>query len=90
MHSDYLSGAVMLRAAGAEIVAPGLANTSSEHRQAWDGDEVIAGAAALTCISTPGHTYDHVAWQLNTDVSGDPVAVRAVAACLPAARVEPT
>jgi hydroxyacylglutathione hydrolase len=74
-HNDYLSGALELRAAvGADIVAPALGAYSFAHRPADDGDSVTIGDLELVARATPGHTYEHLAWEVWTGggTSGSP------------------
>ncbi len=76
LHNDYLTGAIGIRdAAGAQVVAPARARYTFPHRAASDGDEVVVGGLRLVCAATPGHTLDHVAWQVVPDGAAQPVAV---------------
>ena len=76
LHNDYLTGAIgICDAAGAEVVAPARARYGFPHRAARDGDEVLVGGLRLVCAATPGHTLDHVAWQVIPDGAAQPVAV---------------
>ncbi len=78
VHNDYVSGALEIRAAtAAEIVAPARGRYEFQHRRVEEGDFVEIGGHRLTCLETPGHTREHVAWQL-TDIhapGADPIAV---------------
>ena len=65
IHSDYLSGGRWLaEQTGAKVTAPARGNYEFDHIAVDDGDEVAVGGIRLRCTSTPGHTFDHVAWQL--------------------------
>src|SRR3989337_1078787 len=67
VHNDYLSGALELRSArGAEIVAPGRGRYAFEHRGADDGDTVEVGGVRLVGRATPGHTPEHLAWEVRS------------------------
>lgn len=78
VHNDYVSGALEIRAAtAAQIVAPARGRYEFPHRRVEEGDFVEIGGHRLTCLETPGHTREHVAWQL-TDAhatAADPIAV---------------
>jgi hydroxyacylglutathione hydrolase len=75
VHNDYLSGALELRAShGAEIVAPARGRFAFDHRPVDDGDVIETGGSRLTARATPGHTTDHLAWELASD-DGAPSAV---------------
>ena len=65
VHNDYLSGALELRAARrAEIVAPARGRYAFEHRGADEGDIVEVGGLRLVARATPGHTREHLAWEV--------------------------
>jgi hydroxyacylglutathione hydrolase len=76
VHNDYLSGALELRAARrAEIVAPARGRYAFEHRGADDGDTVEVGGLRLVARATPGHTREHLAWEVRADGTDGPSAV---------------
>jgi hydroxyacylglutathione hydrolase len=78
VHNDYLSGALELRARdGVEIVAPARGGYAFPHRPAEEGDELEVGRVRFVARATPGHTPEHLAWDI-VDVDRpetDPVAV---------------
>ena len=76
VHNDYLSGALELRSAlGAEILAPGRGRYAFAHRPMDEGDTLEIDGLRLTALSTPGHTPEHLAWEIATDGSDGPAAV---------------
>ena len=76
VHNDYLSGALELRAdRRAEIVAPARGRYAFQHRGADDGDTVEVGGLRLVARATPGHTREHLAWEVRADGTGRPSAV---------------
>lgn len=65
VHNDYLSGALELREAlGAEIVAPARGRYAFAHRGVDDGDTVEIDGLRLTARATPGHTPEHLSWEV--------------------------
>lgn len=65
VHNDYLSGALELAASdGTTIVAPADGGYSFEHRAAGEGFELDLGGAGLVARATPGHTPEHISWEL--------------------------
>ncbi len=65
-HNDYVSGALEVRAAtGAEILAPALGGYAFPHRPVEAGEAVEVGGLRLVARATPGHTFEHVAWDLH-------------------------
>lgn len=76
VHNDYLSGALAVRAAtGAEIVVPARGGYRFVHRGADEGAAVTVGSISLVAMATPGHTPEHLAWQVLADAAGAPEAV---------------
>jgi len=76
VHNDYLSGALELRAARrAEIVARARGRYAFDHRGADDGDMVEVGGLRLVARATPGHTREHLAWEVRQDGADGPSAV---------------
>lgn len=73
LHADFLSGAVQLAAYdGATVLASAAGNRSFPHRPLADGDEVDLGGLTLRTLATPGHTHEHIAFELldGVDVVG--------------------
>ncbi len=75
-HNDYVSGALEVRAAtGAQIVVPARGGYRFPHRAADEGAAVAVGGISLVAMATPGHTPEHLAWQVLGDTDGTPRAV---------------
>ncbi len=75
VHNDYLSGALELRASiGSTIVAPGDGSYAFEHQAAREGHEVEVAGGGLVAMATPGHTPEHLSWELQ-DGGGRPRAL---------------
>ncbi len=65
LHADFLTGAVELAASdGAQVLASAAGNRQFGHTPLRDGDEVDLGGLTLRTLSTPGHTHEHVAFEL--------------------------
>ncbi len=76
VHNDYLSGALELRATdGVEIVAPARGRYDFHHRAADEGDEIRVGGLRLVARATPGHTPEHLAWDVMPDGASVPTAI---------------
>ena len=76
VHNDYLSGALELRAERrAAIVAPARGRYAFEHRGVDDGDSLEVGGLRLVARATPGHTREHLAWEVIPDGATGPSAV---------------
>ena len=76
VHNDYLSGALELRAERrVEIVAPARGRYAFEHRDADEGDAVEVGGLRLVARATPGHTPEHLAWDVIAAGADRPTAV---------------
>ncbi len=76
VHNDYLSGALELRAdRRVSIVAPARGRYAFEHRGVDEGDIVEIGGLRLVARATPGHTPEHLAWEVMTDGADAPSAV---------------
>lgn len=76
VHNDYLSGALELRSAlGAEILAPARGRYAFAHRPMEEADSLDLDALSLTARATPGHTPEHVSWEIRTEGDGPPAAV---------------
>lgn len=68
LHADYLTGAVQLaRTEGAQVVASASGNREYPHTGLADGDEVDLGGLRLRALATPGHTHEHLAYELLDD-----------------------
>ena len=65
LHADFLSGALQLAASdGATVLASRSGGREFPHRGLDDGDEVDLGGLTLRTMTTPGHTHEHVAFEL--------------------------
>jgi glyoxylase-like metal-dependent hydrolase (beta-lactamase superfamily II)/rhodanese-related sulfurtransferase len=68
LHADFLSGAVQLAADdGATVLASRAGDREFPHKGLGDGDEVDLGGLRLRTIATPGHTHEHIAFELLDD-----------------------
>jgi hydroxyacylglutathione hydrolase len=64
-HADFLTGALQLAASdGAAVLASAAGYREFPHRGLGDGDEVDLGGLTLRTMSTPGHTHEHIAFEL--------------------------
>ena len=76
VHNDYLSGALELHAAlGTELVLPARGRYAFGHRGADDGDGFEIDGLRLTARATPGHTPEHLAWEVASDGHDGPTAI---------------
>jgi hydroxyacylglutathione hydrolase len=65
LHADFLSGALQLAATdGATVLASAAGNRAFPHTRLADGDEVDVGGLTLRALATPGHTHEHIAFEL--------------------------
>jgi rhodanese-related sulfurtransferase/glyoxylase-like metal-dependent hydrolase (beta-lactamase superfamily II) len=65
LHADFLSGGLELAAEqGTRILASAAGGREFPHRGLADGEDVDLGGLTLRALSTPGHTHEHVAFQL--------------------------
>jgi hydroxyacylglutathione hydrolase len=65
LHADFLSGALRLAAEdGATVLASRDGNREFSHRGLVDGDEVDLGGLTLRALSTPGHTHEHLTFEV--------------------------
>lgn len=65
LHADFLTGAVQLAATdGAIALASRAGNREFPHTALADGSEVDLGGLTLKTLATPGHTHEHIAFQL--------------------------
>ena len=68
LHADFLSGAVQLAATdGATVLASGAGHREFPHQGLTDGDEVDLGGLVLRTLATPGHTHEHIAFEVVDD-----------------------
>jgi glyoxylase-like metal-dependent hydrolase (beta-lactamase superfamily II)/rhodanese-related sulfurtransferase len=68
VHNDYVSGGLELsRITGAEYGAAAADEFPFEHRPLSDGDElVVSDRMVLRAVHTPGHTYHHLSYVLES------------------------
>jgi hydroxyacylglutathione hydrolase len=65
LHADFLTGAVQLSATdGAQVLASTAGHREFPHTGLADGDEVDLGGLRLRALATPGHTHEHIAFEL--------------------------
>ncbi|WP_432945734.1 MBL fold metallo-hydrolase [Kribbella sp. CA-253562] len=65
LHADFLSGAVQLAALdGARLLASATGGREFTHDRLADGDEVDLGGLTLRALATPGHTGEHLSFEL--------------------------
>ena len=65
LHADFLSGAAQLGAVdGALVLASAAGRRSFEHHGLSDGEEVDLGGLTLRALATPGHTGEHLCFEL--------------------------
>lgn len=65
LHADFLTGAVQLSADdGATVLASRAGDREFPHRGLEDGDELDLGGLRLRALATPGHTHEHIAFEL--------------------------
>ncbi|WP_203336786.1 MBL fold metallo-hydrolase [Nocardioides limicola] len=65
LHADFLTGAVQLAASeGAQVLASAKGHREYRHAALADGDEVDLGGLRLRALETPGHTHEHLAFEL--------------------------
>lgn len=68
LHADFLSGTVQLAAdVGASVLASRAGGREFPHRGLSDGDDVDLGGLRLRALATPGHTHEHIAFELLDD-----------------------
>lgn len=68
LHADFLSGAVQLAANdSATVLASRAGDREFPHQGLADGDEVDLGGLTLRTLATPGHTHEHIAFELLDD-----------------------
>lgn len=65
LHADFLTGATELaRREGATLLASAGGNRAYAHTGMRDWDEVDLGGLTLRALATPGHTDEHVAFEI--------------------------
>jgi hydroxyacylglutathione hydrolase len=65
LHADFLTGALELAASdGARVLVSAEGNRAYGHTALADGDEVDLGGLSLRTLATPGHTHEHIAFEL--------------------------
>ncbi|CAN5729402.1 MBL fold metallo-hydrolase [soil metagenome] len=65
LHADFLTGAVALAASdGATVLASAAGNREYPHTPLADADEIDLGGLTLRTLATPGHTHEHIAFEL--------------------------
>jgi hydroxyacylglutathione hydrolase len=65
LHADFLSGAVQLAAVDrARLLASAAGQREFDHEGLVDGDEVDLGGLTLRALATPGHTGEHLSFEL--------------------------
>lgn len=65
LHADFLTGAVQLaRLDGAQVLASAAGDREYPHTRLDDEDEVDLGGLRLRALATPGHTHEHIAFEL--------------------------
>ena len=65
LHADFLSGAVQLAALdGARVLASAAGRREFAHQGLHEGDEVDLGGLTLQALATPGHTGEHLSFEL--------------------------
>src|SRR4029079_9392859 len=68
VHNDYLSGALeLVEAHGAQVVAPARGGYAFAHRPMAHDDELELDGFRLIARATPGHTPEHLAWEVRAD-----------------------
>ncbi len=68
LHADFLTGAVRLAADdGATVLASAAGHREFPHTGLADADEVDLGGLTLRALATPGHTHEHLAFELLDD-----------------------
>jgi hydroxyacylglutathione hydrolase len=64
LHADFVSGSREFQALGATVLASSDANLGFEHQSLRDDEMVDLGGLTLRVIATPGHTPEHVSYEL--------------------------
>ncbi len=64
LHADFVSGARELQATGATVLASAGAELAFPHQPLRDDERVDLGGLTLRAIATPGHTPEHLSYEL--------------------------
>lgn len=65
LHADFLTGSLQLAAKdGATVLASAAGERQYPHVGLRDGDEIDLGGLSLRALTTPGHTGEHIAFEL--------------------------
>ena len=64
LHADFVSGSRELASKGAQVLAAAAGGIEFPHRGLADGDEVDVGGLSLLALATPGHTPEHLSYQI--------------------------
>lgn len=65
LHADFVTGATELaRREGAQVLAAAAGRRQYQHHGLGDGDEVDLGGLTLRALGTPGHTDEHLAFEI--------------------------
>jgi len=65
LHADFVTGATELaRRDSAQVLAASAGGREYPHIGLADGDEVVLGGLTLRALATPGHTDEHVTFEL--------------------------
>jgi glyoxylase-like metal-dependent hydrolase (beta-lactamase superfamily II)/rhodanese-related sulfurtransferase len=76
VHNDYLSGALETRArTGAKIHLPARGGYTFPHHAADEGDAVDIDGLRIVARATPGHTPEHLSWEIHEGRAAVPSAV---------------
>ena len=68
LHADFLTGATELaRRDGATVLASAAGHRAYPHTGLRDDDEVDLGGLRLRALATPGHTDEHLAFEIRDD-----------------------
>jgi hydroxyacylglutathione hydrolase len=68
LHADFVTGATDLaRRDGTQVLASAAGGREYPHHGLHDGDEVDLGGLTLRVLATPGHTDEHVAFEILED-----------------------
>jgi hydroxyacylglutathione hydrolase len=63
VHNDYVAGsAALAKLRPITVVSGGRAEVDYPHTSLGDGDHIAVGALRVSCLATPGHTPEHVAF----------------------------
>jgi hydroxyacylglutathione hydrolase len=83
LHADFVSGARELAREGVTVLAPRQAGLGFAHHGLEDGEEIDLGGLRIRALATPGHTPEHLSFEL---LEGEePVGVFTGGALLPGA-----